>query len=116
MIWAIPTVAFNVADLLVVAGIASFFTSRYWDRRNTRPDVRFPIQRTEVHLQLHLSLLSGTVRSTAWCALDAALWSLGIRPGRRDLGDVLTGAQIVTTVVTRSEGASSAWSRTWPVA
>jgi lipoprotein signal peptidase len=34
--WAIPTVAFNVADLLLVVGCASLFLVRYCDHRRAR--------------------------------------------------------------------------------
>jgi lipoprotein signal peptidase len=39
--WAIPTVAFNVADLLVAVGAASLFMARYCDCRCARSDLGF---------------------------------------------------------------------------
>jgi lipoprotein signal peptidase len=39
--WAIPTLAFNVADLLVVVGGASLLMARYCGRRRSRPDLGF---------------------------------------------------------------------------
>jgi hypothetical protein len=40
--WAIPTFAFNVADLLVVAGGACLFMARSCDGRRARSSVGFP--------------------------------------------------------------------------
>jgi lipoprotein signal peptidase len=39
--WAIPTIAFNVADLLLVLGVAALFMARYCYGRRARPDVGF---------------------------------------------------------------------------
>jgi len=39
--WAIPTLAFNVADLLVVVGSASLLIARYRGGRRSRPDLGF---------------------------------------------------------------------------
>ena len=39
--WAIPTLAFNVADLLVVVGGASLLMARYRGGRRPRPDLGF---------------------------------------------------------------------------
>ncbi len=41
VIWAIPTLAFNVADLLVVVGGASLFMARYRGSRRSRTDQGF---------------------------------------------------------------------------
>jgi lipoprotein signal peptidase len=39
--WAIPTLAFNVADLLMVVGGASLFLARYCGSRRARSDLGF---------------------------------------------------------------------------
>ncbi len=39
--WAIPTLAFNVADLLLVVGGASLFLARYCNNRRARSDLGF---------------------------------------------------------------------------
>ena len=39
--WAIPTLAFNVADLLVVVGCTSLMMARYWGSRYTSPRLGF---------------------------------------------------------------------------
>ena len=39
--WALPRLAFNVADLLLVVGVASLFLARCCDRRHDRSDLGF---------------------------------------------------------------------------
>lgn len=39
--WAIPTLAFNVADLLLVVGVASLFMARYYDYWRARSSLGF---------------------------------------------------------------------------
>jgi lipoprotein signal peptidase len=39
--WAVPTIAFNVADLLAVAGGALLLATRYCDYRRARAGLRF---------------------------------------------------------------------------
>jgi lipoprotein signal peptidase len=39
--WAVPTLVFNVADLLIVAGGALLLAARYWDIRRARSEFGF---------------------------------------------------------------------------
>jgi hypothetical protein len=39
--WVLPDFAFNVADLLVVAGGAGLLIARYCDRKSTQPGLGY---------------------------------------------------------------------------